>query len=76
MDRSQGSGRACARQVTHARLRLRGWRPYAAFLPPAVVADAGGKAPFHRAVAIVTEYSIKGTERSGQEYARNPEAFQ
>jgi hypothetical protein len=42
--------------------------PYAAFLPPAVVTDAEGNAPFHRAVAIVTEYSIKGTERSGQEY--------
>ena len=43
--------------------------PYAAFLPPAVVTDADGDAPFHRAVFIVTEYSIKGTERSGQEYA-------
>jgi len=43
--------------------------PYAAFLPPAVVTDADGDAPFHRAVLIVTEYSIKGTERSGQEYA-------
>jgi hypothetical protein len=42
--------------------------PYAAFLPPAVATDADGDAPFHRAVAIVTEYSIKGTERSGQEY--------
>ena len=31
--------------------------------------DADGNAPFHRAVVIVTEYSIKGTERSGQEYA-------
>ena len=42
--------------------------PYAAFLPPPVVADADGNAPFHRAVVIVTEYSIKGTERSGQEF--------
>ena len=42
--------------------------PYAAFLPPAVATDADGDAPFHRAVVIVTEYSIKGTERSGQEY--------
>ena len=42
--------------------------PYAAFLPPAVVTDADGNAPYHGAVAIVTEYSIKGTERSGQEY--------
>ena len=31
--------------------------------------DAEGDAPFHHAVVIVTEYSIKGTERSGQEYA-------
>ena len=42
--------------------------PYADFLPPAVATDAGGDAPFHRAVVIVTEYSMKGTERSGQEY--------
>ena len=42
--------------------------PYAAFLPLAVVTDSEGNAPFHRAVAIVTEHSIKGTERSGQEY--------
>ena len=42
--------------------------PYAAFLPPAVATDADGNAPFHRAVIIVTEYSLKGTERSGQEY--------
>ena len=42
--------------------------PYAALLPPAVATDADGDAPFHRAVIIVTEYSIKGTERSGQEY--------
>ena len=42
--------------------------PYAAFLPPALATDADGNAPFHRAVAIVTGYSIKGTERSGQEY--------
>ena len=42
--------------------------PYAAFLPPAVETDAEGNASFHRAVIIVTEHSIKGTERSGQEY--------
>jgi hypothetical protein len=42
--------------------------PHAAFLPPAVSTDAEGNAPFHRAVVIVTEHSIKGTERSGQEY--------
>src|ERR1035438_7218051 len=41
--------------------------PYAAFLPPAVVTDAEGSAPYHRAVLIVTEYSIKGTERSRSE---------
>ena len=43
--------------------------PYAAFLPPPVQTDADGDAPFHRAVVFVTEYSVKGTERSGQEYA-------
>jgi len=42
--------------------------PYAAFLPPAIQTDADGDAPCHRAVVIVTEYSAKGTERSGQEY--------
>src|SRR2546428_4143400 len=42
--------------------------PYAAFLPPAVATDADGNAPLHRAVVIVTEHSLKGTERSGQEY--------
>ena len=43
--------------------------PYAAFLPPPVQTDADGDAPFHRAVLFVTEYSLKGTARSGQEYA-------
>ena len=43
--------------------------PYAAFLPPALATDAEGDAPFHRAVVFVTEYSLKGTARSGQEYA-------
>ena len=42
--------------------------PYAAFLPPAVETDAEGGAPFDRAVVFVAEHSIKGTERSGQEY--------
>jgi len=42
--------------------------PYAAFLPPAMATDADGNAPFHRAVVFVTKHSIKGTERSGQEY--------
>ncbi len=42
--------------------------PYAGFLPPAVATDAEGNAPFHRAVVIATEHSIKGTDRSGQEY--------
>lgn len=43
--------------------------PYATFLPPAVQTDAEGDALFDRAVVFVTEYSIKGTPRSGQEYA-------
>lgn len=43
--------------------------PYAAFLPPPVPTDAEGDAPCHRAVVFVTEYSLKGTPRSPQEYA-------
>ena len=43
--------------------------PYAAFLPPAVETDADGLAKYNRAVVFVTEYTIKGTGRSGQEYA-------
>lgn len=42
--------------------------PYAAFLPPAIKTDAEGEAAFHRAVVFVTAHSLKGTERSGQEY--------
>ena len=42
--------------------------PYAAFLPPPVETDAEGEAAFHRAVVFVTEHSLKGTARSGQEY--------
>lgn len=42
--------------------------PFAAFLPPAIETNADGDAPHHRAVVIVTEHSLKGTERSGQEY--------
>jgi hypothetical protein len=42
--------------------------PFAAFLPPAIETDVEGDAPFHRAVVFVTEHSLKGTERSGQEY--------
>ncbi len=42
--------------------------PYGAFLPPPVQTDAEGGAPFHRAVVFVTEYSVKGTPRCGQEY--------
>lgn len=43
--------------------------PFAAFLPPAVKTDEDGLAPHNRAVVFVTEYTIKGTERAGQEYA-------
>ena len=43
--------------------------PYAAFLPPAVQANADGDAPFDRAVVFITEYSSKGTARHPQEYA-------
>jgi hypothetical protein len=43
--------------------------PFASFLPPAIATNADGEAPFHRAVVFVTEYSMKSTARSGQEYA-------
>ncbi len=43
--------------------------PYAAFLPPALETDSEGQARYDRAVIFVTEYTIKGTDRSGQEYA-------
>lgn len=43
--------------------------PYASFLPPPVAVDAKGDAPYARAVIFVTKDSLKGTERSGQEYA-------
>ena len=43
--------------------------PYADFLPPAIRTGKDGDAPFNRAVVFVTEYSIKGTNRNGQEYA-------
>ena len=43
--------------------------PFAEFLPPAVQTDSDGLAQYNRAVVFVTEYTIKGTERSGQEYA-------
>jgi hypothetical protein len=42
--------------------------PFAEFLPPPVETDENGDAPFMRAVVFVTEYSIKGTKRNGQEY--------
>jgi hypothetical protein len=42
--------------------------PFAAFLPPALETNSDGEAPHNRAVVFVTEYSIKGTTRSGQEY--------
>lgn len=42
--------------------------PYASFLPPAIETDADGRAPFHRAVVFVTEHTVKGTARAGQEY--------
>jgi len=43
--------------------------PFAAFLPPALETNSDGDAPHNRAVVFVTECTIKGTERSGQEYA-------
>ena len=43
--------------------------PFAEFLPPPVETDEKGDSPFMRAVVFVTEYSLKSTERNGQEYA-------
>ncbi|MGH8056020.1 MAG: hypothetical protein ACREOH_02110 [Candidatus Entotheonellia bacterium] len=42
--------------------------PYAAFLPPPVHTNAEGEAEYLRAVVFVTEHTLKGTERSPQEY--------
>ena len=43
--------------------------PFTTFLPSAVETDADGLAKHNRAVVFVTEYTIKGTEHGGQEYA-------
>ena len=43
--------------------------PYASFLPPPIMTDANGDSPYLRAVVFVTENTVKGTERSHQEYA-------
>jgi hypothetical protein len=45
--------------------------PFGAFLPPPVAVDSEGDAPHMRAVVFITEFTQKGTERSGQEY-RSP----
>jgi hypothetical protein len=45
-----------------------GGDPYGAFLPPPVTVDSEGDAPQLRAVVLITEFTQKGTERSGQEY--------
>jgi hypothetical protein len=42
--------------------------PFAAFLPQAVEVSPDGEAEYMRAVVFVTEYTRKGTPRSGQEY--------
>jgi hypothetical protein len=42
--------------------------PFASFLPPPVVTNTDGEAPFDRAVVFVTEYTMKGTKRAAQEY--------
>jgi len=45
--------------------------PFEPFLPPPVKVDSEGDAPHLRAVVFITEFTSKGTERSGQEY-QNP----
>jgi hypothetical protein len=42
--------------------------PFAAFLPPPVRTNHDGEAEHMRAVVFVTEHTLKGTERSPQEY--------
>jgi hypothetical protein len=42
--------------------------PYGDFLPPPVEAEPVGDTDRLRAVVFVTEHTLKGTERSGQEY--------
>jgi len=42
--------------------------PFADFLPPPVELDEESDAPHLRAVVIVTEHTLKGTSRNGQEY--------
>ena len=44
--------------------------PYAEFLPPALETDENGEHEYMRAVIIVAEGTLKGTERSPQEYVR------
>jgi hypothetical protein len=44
--------------------------PFAAFLPPPVPTNAEGEAEYMRAVVFVTEHTLKGTERSPQEYVQ------
>ena len=44
--------------------------PYAAFLPPPVHTDEDGDHEYMRAVVLVTEDTLKGTERSPQEYVQ------
>lgn len=46
-----------------------GGDPYAGFLPPPVTVNTEGVALYDRAVVFVTEHSLKGTQRSPQEYA-------
>jgi hypothetical protein len=69
MDRGHGASCSSAHRLSHAGLGYEDGDPYASFLPPALQTNAEGEAPFDRAVVFVTEYSIKGTPRSGQEYA-------
>ena len=42
--------------------------PCAAFLPPPLETNEDGYNPYLRAVVLVTEETVKGTRRSGQEY--------
>jgi hypothetical protein len=68
VDRSPGPSRAATYRLPTPGCGYEDGDPFFAFLPPPVPTDADGNAPHDRAVVFVTEYSIKGTERSAQEY--------
>ena len=68
LDRGHCSGGAGSRWFSEPGDRLRKEDPYGAFLPPPVLVDSEGTAPFLRAVVFVTDSTKKGSPRAAQEY--------